>query len=164
MQEWNNIWNLASCLKAYCDFQKRANSEVQKPTDVCVFRCQNKKKIRPDFFVCWSLQVSLQIKKRVNQPFHISSEVNKTIRRCYFSLSFRPRTEFMSFLPYFPLKNLELIQVQGDRSTHFPCTANYKNENKIKRLKSIYLKNRKHLVVLKSARNHFRFNFTFKVP
>ena len=25
---------------AHCAFQKHANSEVQKPTDVCVFRCR----------------------------------------------------------------------------------------------------------------------------
>ena len=24
----------------YCDFQKNANSEVQKPTSICIFHCQ----------------------------------------------------------------------------------------------------------------------------
>ena len=30
---------LSECSHCYCAFHKHANSEVQKPTDVCIFHC-----------------------------------------------------------------------------------------------------------------------------
>ena len=82
----------------------------------------------------------------LNQPLCIISEVNRTIRRCLFIVQTSDRIYaiFFLFLPYFThifglfffflQDKFHSFNIQDDRSTCFPSTTNYKNNNNIKRL------------------------------
>ena len=80
----------------------------------------------------------------VNQPFYITSEVNRTIKHCLFIAQTSDRI-YVIFLPYFTYNSAVIPQnnlttpncthsIQGDQSMHFLscCTTTYKNENNIK--------------------------------
>ena len=79
-----------------------------------------------------------QIGWRVNQPFKytfffINSEVNSTMRRCFFIIQTSDRICFFLalfkpiILLFFTIlqDKLHSFNIQDDRSTHFLCKANY---------------------------------------
>ena len=82
----------------------------------------------------------------LNQPLCIISEVNRTIRRCLFIVQTSDRIYaifffifalFYSYIRpffFFLQDKFHSFNIQDDRSTCFPSTTNYKNNNNIKRL------------------------------
>ena len=82
----------------------------------------------------------------LNQPFCIISEVNKTIRCCFFIVQTSDRIYaifffifalFYSYIRpffFFLQDKFHSFNIQDDRSTRFPPTTNYENKNNIKRL------------------------------
>ena len=80
--------------------------------------------------------------QRVNQPFYITSEVNRTIKHCLFiaPTSDRIYVIFTHFTYNSAVVSQNILttpnythSIQSDRSTRFPwpCATTYKNENNI---------------------------------
>ena len=96
--------------------------------------------------MCGSLQVYFANLLRVTQLFYITSEVilNRTIRRClvyhsdleqnlrYFSLRYFTHNSAV-FYRIILQDKLHSFNIKDDRSTRFPSTTNYKNDNNITR-------------------------------
>ena len=112
-------------------------------------------KNQAEFFCVARYKFTLQIWQRVKKLFYITSEVilrqfclelilNKTIRRCLVYLSDLEQNLRYFSLPYFTHNSavfyriilqdkLHSFNIKDDRSTRFPSTTNYKNDNNITR-------------------------------